>query len=49
MPLPEKLPATRYDAHTAAATAERRDINLHAAIDLVGRGCSPRLAVEILD
>ena len=32
----------------ALALAARTDVDLHEAIELVGRGCPPELAVQIL-
>jgi hypothetical protein len=32
----------------AVALAARTDVDLHEAIELVGRGCPPELAVRIL-
>ena len=44
----EQLEAAGYDARDAAKLAERRDVDLHAAVALIERGCSPALATKIL-
>ena len=35
-------------AHAAKALGSRLDVDLHRAVDLVRRGCSPELALQIL-
>ena len=45
----DQLRRVGYDTTAASALAERRDIDLHAATELVARGCPPRLAARILD
>jgi hypothetical protein len=37
-----------YDAETAFALAEKPEVDLHLALELVGRGCPPDLACKIL-
>jgi hypothetical protein len=37
-----------YDAHAAVELAENPQIDLHIALELVGRGCPPELASRIL-
>ena len=37
-----------FDADLAASIASQRAIDLHALIELVERGCAPRLAARIL-
>lgn len=37
-----------FDMEQAAVVAAHVDIDLHTAVDLLGRGCSPELAVRIL-
>jgi hypothetical protein len=37
-----------FDPATAIAVATRLDIDLHRATELVDRGCSPELALQIL-
>jgi hypothetical protein len=37
-----------YDTHAAVELAENRQIDLHFALELVGRGCPPELASKIL-
>ncbi len=37
-----------YDRATAKLVAERVEIDLHAAVDLIRRGCPPRTAIRIL-
>jgi hypothetical protein len=44
----EELVRAGYAADTAHILALRNDIDLHAAVELVGRGCPPDLAAEIL-
>ena len=44
----EKLERAGYDPRSAAKIAIRPDIDLHAAVDLLARGCAPDLALKIL-
>ena len=44
----ETLERAGYDRRSAAILASRKDIDLHQAIALLKRGCSPELALEIL-
>ncbi len=37
-----------YDPTVAVELAERPDVDLHRALELVERGCSPDLATKIL-
>ena len=43
-----KLERAGFEAAAAAAIAERLDIDLHVATDLVRSGCPPETALEIL-
>lgn len=44
----EKLIDAGYSVDDAVALAPRPDIDLHQAVELVDRGCSPELAARIL-
>ena len=44
----EQLEAAGYGAQAAAELAMRHDVDLHVAIDLLGWGCEPNLALKIL-
>ena len=44
----EQLIQAGYDRRDAGRLAARTDIDLHEAVDLVGNGCPPKLAVAIL-
>ena len=44
----EELVRAGFDPAAAVELAARSDIDLHAAIELVDRGCPPELAVRIL-
>jgi hypothetical protein len=44
----EALERAGYDRKSAAVLACRKDVDLHQAIALLQRGCSPQLAVRIL-
>ena len=44
----EELERAGYGARDAARLAERHDVDLHLAVELLERGCSPELAVSIL-
>ncbi len=43
-----QLVAAGFAPHLAAELAESRDIDLHAALQLVDQGCPPELAARIL-
>jgi hypothetical protein len=44
----EQLQRAGYGRHEALILSRRPEVDLHQAIDLVRRGCSPELALEIL-
>jgi len=44
----EQLELAGYGAQAAAELAYRHDVDLHVAVGLLGQGCSPELALEIL-
>ena len=44
----ERLEAGGYPPAAAAELAERHDVDLHRALDLLGSGCPPELAAQIL-
>jgi hypothetical protein len=44
----EQLELAGFGAAAAAELAMRQDIDLHAAIEMVSRGCSQELALKIL-
>ncbi len=44
----EELMRAGFDPAAAAELAARMDIDLHRATELVDRGCSPELALQIL-
>lgn len=44
----EELERAGYDRAGAKELAERSDVDLHYAVDLVRRGCSHELALKIL-
>ena len=44
----ERLVAASCPARTAMTIAHRREVDLHAAVDLLARGCPPQTALEIL-
>jgi hypothetical protein len=44
----EQLEMAGYGAQAAAELARRYDVDLHLAIDLLGSGCEPELALKIL-
>jgi hypothetical protein len=44
----EELMRAGYGARAAGRLAERQDIDLHRAVELLERGCSAELAVKIL-
>jgi len=44
----EALVKAGYERKAAAKLAASREVDLHQAIDLLERGCEPKLAVKIL-
>jgi hypothetical protein len=44
----EQLTRAGYSAHDADALAWQNEVDLHAAVALVARGCPPALAARIL-
>jgi hypothetical protein len=44
----EELERAGYGPADAKTLAQRHDVDLHAAVDLIRMGCAPSLAVEIL-
>ena len=44
----DELERAGYDARAATAIAARHDVDLHFAVDLLHKGCSPELALQIL-
>jgi hypothetical protein len=44
----EELERAGYPRHDAARLAERHDVDLHLAIDLISRGCPSQVALDIL-
>jgi hypothetical protein len=44
----DELMRAGFDPASAIALASRLDIDLHQATELVDRGCSPELALQIL-
>ncbi len=44
----EELERAGYSEDVAAELAMRNDVDLHRAIELIARGCTPELAAEIL-
>ena len=44
----EELLRAGFDPAAAAELAARLDVDLHAATELVDRGCPPELALQIL-
>jgi hypothetical protein len=44
----EELERAGYPVREAAQLAERHDVDLHLAIDLISQGCPISVAVEIL-
>ena len=43
-----ELERAGYPAEAAARIAARHDVDLHRAVQLLERGCSPELALKIL-
>jgi hypothetical protein len=44
----DELERAGYDRGSAAQLARRSDVDLHMAVKLIQRGCSPELALKIL-
>ena len=44
----QELMRAGFTAEAAEKLAARHDVDLHHAVDLVRRGCSPELALQIL-
>jgi hypothetical protein len=44
----EELERAGYPRRDAVRLAERHDVDLHLAIDLISRGCPPQVATDIL-
>ena len=44
----EELERAGYNARDAQKLAQRHDVDLHRAVDLIRHGCSPDLALAIL-
>ena len=44
----QRLRKAGFDVQLADALAAERDVDLHALLDLVGKGCPPHLAARIL-
>jgi hypothetical protein len=44
----QQLSAAGFDTPTAEALARNPGVDMHALLDLVDRGCPPRLAARIL-
>jgi hypothetical protein len=44
----EELERAGYGTRAAGRLAARHDIDLHLAVGLLDRGCSPELAIKIL-
>ena len=44
----DELERAGYDSHAATTLASRHDVDLHSAVDLLRKGCSPELALQIL-
>jgi hypothetical protein len=44
----EQLLEAGYEPSSARVLARRRDVDLHQAVELIGRGCPPALAFSIL-
>lgn len=43
-----ELERAGYDPSSAVALAEHTEVDLHTAVELVAKGCSPDLAARIL-
>ena len=44
----EELQRAGYEPRAAGRLAVRHDVDLHAAVELLERGCPPELALKIL-
>ncbi len=44
----DELRRAGYTAEEAALIAARHDIDLHRAVELIGQGCTPDIALRIL-
>lgn len=44
----DELRRAGYTAEEAALIAGRHDIDLHRAVELIGQGCTPDIALRIL-
>jgi hypothetical protein len=44
----DELERAGYDPRAATMIAARHDVDLHFAVDLLRKGCSPELALQIL-
>jgi hypothetical protein len=44
----DELERAGYDSRAATTLASRHDIDLHSAVDLLRKGCTPELALQIL-
>ena len=44
----DELERAGYDPSAATTIAARHDVDLHFAVDLLRKGCSPELALQIL-
>jgi hypothetical protein len=44
----EQLEQAGYGAAAAAELAVRHDVDLHVAVEMLSRGCTPDLALKIL-
>jgi hypothetical protein len=44
----EELERAGYTARDATTLAQRHDVDLHHAVELLKRGCAPELALAIL-
>ena len=44
----DELERAGYDPSAATTIAARHDVDLHYAVDLLRKGCSPDLALKIL-
>jgi hypothetical protein len=44
----DELERAGYDPRAASTIAARLDVDLHFAVDLLRKGCSPELALQIL-
>ena len=44
----DELERAGYGSRAAMTLAARHDVDLHRAVDLIRKGCSPELALQIL-